>query len=51
MEDALKIYADAFFTGCDVFILKPGCKFGKSKLPKDFLAKSKIAHRDNGGLE
>jgi len=51
MEDALKLYADAFFTGCDVKIVKPGGKFGKSKLPKDFLAENKIAHRDNGGLE
>jgi len=51
MEDALNLYACAFFTGCDVKVVKPGCKFGKTKLPKDFLAENKIAHRDNAGLE
>jgi archaemetzincin len=49
MENALKLYSDAFFSGCDVKILKPGCKFGKIKLPNDFLKEMKISSRDNCG--
>lgn len=50
MIAALKIYCDAFFTGCNIQIKKPGDEWDTGKhLPKDFITENKICTRMNCG--
>ena len=47
---ALKLYCDAFFTGCNIQIKKPGDEWDTGKhLPQDFIAENKICTRMNCG--
>lgn len=51
MVDSLRLYAEAFFTDCNIVVWRPGGKIGKGKkstvLPKDFFEVHKVENRIN----